>query len=58
MGPGVEGSAGFDRPGLGWKIQETGFGPVTLSTPCVVRKDGRGVPRAFPIFLAVARRRP
>ena len=53
-GPGFEGHRGFDRPELGRKIREAGFGPVTFTTPCEVRKEVGGVPRAFPVFLAVA----
>jgi len=57
-GPGFAGHKGFDRLELGRRIQEAGFGPVSFTTPCEVRKDVGGVTRTFPIFLAVARRLP
>jgi SAM-dependent methyltransferase len=57
-GPGFAGHNGFDRLELEGRIQEAGFGPVSFTTPCEVRKDVGGVTRTFPIFLAVARRLP
>lgn len=51
-----DGHHGFDRDVLtGW-LTGAGFGDVRFSTPHTATKTIDGVPREFPIFLAVARR--
>jgi SAM-dependent methyltransferase len=57
-GTGFDGHRGFDRAELERRIRAAGFGPVRLSTPYVVEKPVGGIPRFFPLFLAVARREP
>ncbi len=57
-GPGFDGHHGFDRADLERRIRAAGFGPVRFSTPYVVEKPVGGIPRSFPLFLAVARRAP
>jgi 2-polyprenyl-3-methyl-5-hydroxy-6-metoxy-1,4-benzoquinol methylase len=57
-GPGFGGHRGFDRASLEGRIRGAGFGPVRFVTPFVVERLVEGLPRRYPLFLAVARRDP
>ncbi|MBK8867218.1 MAG: class I SAM-dependent methyltransferase [Dermatophilaceae bacterium] len=54
--PGFTGHHGFDRAVVEQWLADAGFGAIRFATPYQVVKEVNGQPRAFPLFLAVARR--
>lgn len=53
-GEDFDGHHGFDRGALAGQLRAAGFSAPRVSTVTVVTKEVRGVPRDFPLFLAVA----
>ncbi|HQR30032.1 MAG TPA: class I SAM-dependent methyltransferase [Anaeromyxobacteraceae bacterium] len=55
-GDGFEGHRGFRREVFAAWLREAGFERVRFSTPFEVEREVAGVPRRYPVFLAVADR--
>lgn len=54
-GAGFTGHPGFDRAELSARLERSGFRDVRFETVFEVRKETAAGPRAYPVFLAVAR---
>ncbi len=55
-GPGFEGHRGFRREVVAGWLEGAGFERIRFSTPFEVEREAAGIPRRYPVFLAVAER--
>lgn len=55
-GDGFDGHRGFRREVLAGWLRDAGFERIRFSTPLEIEREVAGVPRRYPVFLAVAER--
>lgn len=55
-GPDFDGHRGFRRDAFAAWLREAGFDRIRFSTPVEEQREVAGVPRSYPVFLAVADR--